>query len=238
MAGEHELSGYSRRGRNLALQCHHPFVPHQGTIEIYVEQVKLWIMTQQNLDFEELKEQFSLLNEKLEKQRIINEEMIQESMKEKLSYIEKWYRNMIQMNIVAIPILSIGLIVLFMDRGFGYWGLSLLTLTLGLLDFLLDKKAYNILDIKNLPNLNMIQATEKVIKYKQFRTLANKILIFPGIVLVIWTILIACRYTWNLPIIALSIFVMGVSISWGLSEMKKNQKRLESVLEQIKKLRE
>ena len=29
-------------------------------------------MTQQNLDFEELKEQFSLLNEKLEKQRIIN----------------------------------------------------------------------------------------------------------------------------------------------------------------------
>jgi hypothetical protein len=31
---------------------------------------------------------------------------------------------------------------------------------------------------------------------------------------------------------------MGVSISWGLSEMKKNQKRLESVLEQIKKLRE
>ena len=51
-------------------------------------------MTQQNLDFaelQELKNQFSLLNEKLEKQRIINEEMIQESMKEKLSYIERWY---------------------------------------------------------------------------------------------------------------------------------------------------
>ena len=31
-------------------------------------------MTQQNLDFEELKNQYSLLNEKLEKQRIINEE--------------------------------------------------------------------------------------------------------------------------------------------------------------------
>ena len=40
-------------------------------------------MTQQNLDFEELKElkeQFGLLNEKLEKQRIINEEMLQETM--------------------------------------------------------------------------------------------------------------------------------------------------------------
>jgi hypothetical protein len=31
---------------------------------------------------------------------------------------------------------------------------------------------------------------------------------------------------------------MGLSISWGVSQMKKNQKRLESVLEQIKKLRE
>mgnify|MGYP003419739966 CR=1 FL=1 len=41
-------------------------------------------MTQQNLDFaelQELKNQFNLLNEKLEKQRIINKEMIQESMK-------------------------------------------------------------------------------------------------------------------------------------------------------------
>ena len=40
-------------------------------------------MTQQNLDFEELQElknQFNLLDVKLEKQRIINEEMIQESM--------------------------------------------------------------------------------------------------------------------------------------------------------------
>ena len=52
-------------------------------------------MTQQNLDFaelQELKNQFSLLNEKLEKQRIIYEELIQESMKEKLSYIERWYQ--------------------------------------------------------------------------------------------------------------------------------------------------
>ena len=198
-------------------------------------------MTQQNLDFEELqelKEQFSLLDMKLEKQRIINEEMIQESMKEKLSSVEKWYRNQFQMNIVATPILSIGLIILFMDRGFGYWGLSLLTLTLGLLGLFLNKKAYNILDIKNLPNLNIIQATEKVIKHKQFRTLANKIEIFPAMVLLIWTTLIACRYTWNLPIIALCVFVMGISLSYTFYQMKQNQKRLEAVLEQIKKLRE
>jgi hypothetical protein len=31
---------------------------------------------------------------------------------------------------------------------------------------------------------------------------------------------------------------MGASISWGLYEMKMNHKRLDAVLEQIRKLRE
>jgi uncharacterized membrane protein YqjE len=68
--------------------------------------------------------------------------------------------------------------------------------------------------------------------------MANKILILPLIVLIVWTILIASGYTWNLKVMSITIFMMGLSISWGVSQMKKNQKRLESVLKQIKKLRE
>ena len=198
-------------------------------------------MTQQNLDFaelQELKNQFNLLDMKLEKQRIINEEMIQESMKEKLSYIEKWYKNQFYKNTIAAPIGSIVFMMLYLDRGFGHWGFSVLILAVGLLQLYLDKKAYNILDIKNLPNLNMTQATEKIIKHKQLRAMINKILLLPFIALIVWTILIASGYTWNLKVISVTVFMMGISISWGLSQMKKNQKRLESVLEQIKKLRE
>jgi hypothetical protein len=84
----------------------------------------------------------------------------------------------------------------------------------------------------------MTQATENIIKHKQLRNMTNKILILPLIALIIWTILIASGYTWNIKVISITIFMMGVSISWGVSQMKKNQKRLESVLEQIKKLRE
>ena len=198
-------------------------------------------MTQQDLDLtelQELKNQFNLLDMKLEKQRIINEEMIQESMKEKLSHIEKWYRNQFQKNIFAGPIASIVFMILYINRGFAHWGFSLLILFISLLDLYLDRKAYHILDIKNLPNLNMIQATEKVIRHKQFRSLVNKISILPLIVLIIWTILIASGFTWNLPVIAFTVFVMGISLSCGLYQMKQNQKRLESVLEHIKKLRE
>ena len=111
-------------------------------------------------------------------------------------------------------------------------------LLIGLLEFLLNRKAYYALDIKNLPNLNMTQATEKIIKHKQLRAMINKILLLPFIALIVWTILIASGYTWNLKVISVTVFMMGLSISWGLSQMKKNHKRLEAVLEQIKKLRE
>ena len=198
-------------------------------------------MTQQNLDFtelQELKNQFNLLNGKLEKQRIINEEMIQESMKEKLSYIERWYRNRFYTCVVAAPIASIFFYGKYITEGFGHWGFSLMILLIGLLEFFLDRKAYHALDVKNLSNMNMTQATEKIIKHKQLRSLANKILLLPLIVLIVWTILIAGGYTWNLKVISLTVFMMGISISWGLSQMKKNHKRLEAVLEQIKKLRE
>ena len=197
-------------------------------------------MTQQNLDFEELQElknQFSLLNEKLEKQRIINEEMIQESMKEKLSYIEKWYRDKLIVCLVAAPIASIFFYGKYITEGFGHWGFSLMILVIGLLEFFLDRKSYKALDVKNLSNMNMTQATENIIKHKQLRNMTNKISILPFIILTIWTILIASGYTWNLPIIMFTIFMFGISFSCELYQMKKNQKRLESVLEQIKKLR-
>lgn len=198
-------------------------------------------MTQQNLDFEELqelKEQFSLLDMKLEKQRIINEEMIQESMKEKLSYIERWYRNRFYTCVVAAPIVSIIFIVRNITEGVGDWTFGFMILLVALVELYFDRKAYRVLDIKNLPNMNMTQATENVIKHKQLRSLANKVLLLPFIVVIVWTILVAGGYTWNLKIISVTVFMMGLSFSYGFQQMKKNQKRLESVLEQIKKLRE
>ena len=198
-------------------------------------------MTQQNLDFaelQELKNQFNLLDMKLEKQRIINEEMIQESMKEKLSYIERWYQYRLRVCTIAAPIVSFIFMARYINEGFGHWGFSLLILLTGLIELYLDRKSYQALDIKNIPNLSMTEATENVTKHRHLIKQTNKILILPSIVLVVWAILIACNYSWNLPILAITIFMVGIAISWGLYLTKQNRKKLESVLEQIKKLRE
>ena len=175
---------------------------------------------------------------KLEKQRIINEEMIKESMKEKLSHIEKWYVNRLKICLIASPIVSIIFMVKYLNEDFGHWGFSLLILATSMLELYLDRKSYNTLSPKKLPSMNMTEAMERLINHKQQRSMTNKILILPVIALIVWTILIASGYTWNLPIITITIFMMAVSISWGLNIMKQNQKNLESVLEQIKKLRE
>ena len=195
-------------------------------------------MTQQNLDFEDLKNQYSLLNEKLEKQRIINEEMIQESMKEKLSYIERWYKKQFLVCTIACPIISTIFMIQYMNKGFGYWGFSIFVLVLALVELYWNRICYKALDIKNLSNLNMIQATEKIIKHKQLRTMRNKFFIIPFIILIIWTFLVASEFTWNLPVFILLVFMLCISLSLGIYQSKQNQKKLESVLEQIKKLRE
>ena len=100
-------------------------------------------MTQQGIidfaELQELKHQFSLLDEKLEKQRIVNEEIIKESMKEKLSYIEKWYQYRLRVCGIAGPMVSFIFMARYINEGFGHWGFYILILVLSLLELYLDK---------------------------------------------------------------------------------------------------
>lgn len=197
-------------------------------------------MSQQILDLnelQELKEQFKLMDAKLEKQRIINEKMLEKSMKENLSHIERWYQYRLRVCSISAPLVSFIFLVNFYDQGIAYWGFCLMIMAVALLELYLDRKSYHALDISNLPNLSMTQATENVIRHKKYRSMTNWLLLVPGTALVVWTILIASNFTWDLRIITITIFTMGVSILWGLRQHKRNGKRLDDVLERIEELR-
>ena len=67
-------------------------------------------MSEQILDLnelQELKEQFKLMDAKLEKQRIINEKMLEKSMKENLSHIERWYQYRLRVCTFSAPVVSL-----------------------------------------------------------------------------------------------------------------------------------
>lgn len=197
-------------------------------------------MSEQILDLkelQELKEQFKLMDAKLEKQRIINEKMLEKSMKENLSHIERWYQYRLRVCSISAPLVSFIFLLKYYDQGIAYWGFCIMIMAVALLELYLDRKSYHALDINNLPNLSMAQAMENVIRHKKHRSMSNWTLLIPGIALVAWTILLASDFTWNLNIVAITTFTLGISILWGIYQSKKNNKRLDDVLEQIESLK-
>ena len=197
-------------------------------------------MTQREIDFNELeglKQQFALLDEKLEKQRIISEEFVGEAIKEKLSYIEKWYSNRFKVSLVSAPIVGIVFLVMYLGKGAGYWGFGLFILAVGVLEYLLNRRCYKALDIKQLPSMSMTEAQERIISHKRLRSFTDKVLALPYIALIAWTILVASGFAWNTVVIAITVFAMVLSVSLGYYQQKENRKRLDSVLKHIKSLR-
>ena len=185
----------------------------------------------------QLREQFKLIDEKLEKQRIINEEILNASMAKNLSLVEQWYRNRFSTSLLAAPIVGVVFLTQYADKGFPYWGFCLLILLTGVLEVILNRRAYQALDLSSLPSMSMAEATEHVARHKKQRIVANRILALPLLVLIVWTILIASDFAWNLPVIAITVFAMGIAIALGFTQQRKNKKHLDEVLTQIKMLR-
>lgn len=197
-------------------------------------------MTQREIDFkelEELKQQFVFLDEKLEKQRIISEEIIGEAIKEKLSYIEKWYKNRFKVSLVSAPIVGIVFLCMYIGKGAGYWGFGLFILAVGVLEYLLNRRCYKALNINQLSSMSMTEAQERIVNHKRLRSFTDKVLAIPYIALIAWTILVASGFAWNTVVIAITICAMALSISLGYCQQKANRKRLDAVLRHIKSLR-
>lgn len=197
-------------------------------------------MTQREIDFkelEELKQQFVFLDEKLEKQRIISEEIIGEAIKEKLSYIEKWYKNRFKVSLVSAPIVGIVFLCMYIGKGAGYWGFGLFILAVGVLEYLLNRRCYKALNINQLSSMSMTEAQERIVNHKRLRSFTDKVLAIPYIALIAWTILVASGFAWNTVVIVITVFAMALSICLGYCQQKANGKRLDEVLRHIKSLR-
>lgn len=197
-------------------------------------------MTQREMDFgefEELKKQFGLLDEKLEKQRIISEDIVNGAIEEKLSHVETWYRNRFRTSLISAPVVSIVLFAMYFDMGVEYWGLSLFVLAVGLLEYFLNRRCYKALDIDRLPSMTMTEARERVLGHERLRSMTGKIMLPQYIALIAWTILVASGFGLSVEVIAITTFAMGVSVIWGYCQQKANKRRLDGILQHIRSLR-
>lgn len=195
--------------------------------------------TQETIDLSELqqfKEQFGLIDEKLEKQRIINDEILHSSMERRLSHIGRWYRRRFRA-LFCIPIIFLALYPHYGYMGWRYWGFLWYMVGTAALEFYLYRRSYRALDIKNLPSMTMSQAAENIARHKHLVESGNRILLLPTIVLVAWTIFVSGGSENRFSIMAVTFVAMCIGIVFGLYQQRANRKRLDDVLEQIRKLR-
>lgn len=191
----------------------------------------------ENSELESLRKQFGLLSVKLEKQRILSEEILIDSMKGKLSHIEKWYHNRFLISLVSAPIVSVVFLFMYIGRGAEYWGFGLYILAVAALEYVLNRRSYKKLNVKDLASLSMTEATENIARHKQMRSQSNRIMVIPLIILIAWTILIASDFVWKPFVTILTISSLLLSIAWGIHQERANRKRLEEILGMIKNLR-
>lgn len=189
-------------------------------------------------DFQELKSQFGLLNKKLEHQRIVTDELLQGSMKAKMNSVERWYKQRMLLSGVAAPVVAVVFLARNYDMGVASWGFGLLVLLVGLLELILTLSEYRTLDMAHLPTKSMTEATERVCRHRKMIARNQFILAVPLVVIVVWTVLYASRFTLNLPIIALTSALIAVSLIWGFKLQKRRCQQIDEVLRQIDRLRQ
>ena len=189
-------------------------------------------------DFQELKSQFGLLHKKLEHQRIVTDELLQSSMKAKMNAVDRWYKQRMLLSGVAAPVIAVVFISRNYDMGVASWGFGLLVLLVGLLELILALSEYRTLDIVHLATKSMTEATERVCRHRKMVARNQFILSVPLVVVVVWTVLYASRFTLNLPIIALTSALIVVSLMWGFKLLKRRRRQIDEVLHQIEQLRQ
>ena len=172
------------------------------------------------VELQELREQFNILSEKLEKQIIINETLIKESMKKKLSYVEKYYRWYFISYVLVAP--AFAGILIYKNA---HLGVIIFAMVLLLCEAMLYYWEYRKLNPKDFMAMRFVDAMEKVSQFKKRYNLVERVMLFPSIVLFdVGTIIYY--------LICIIIIYIGM-----FNSKKKMFSRLDAVLKQIKELR-
>lgn len=183
-------------------------------------------------ELEELKTQFNLLNEKLEKQQIINENLIKESMTRKISYVERFHKMYFIVAAMITP-LFVAIMLLYKAN----WAIIAFALTSLVVEIILHYKAFRTLCPKELLDMKLIDAMERVSRFKKQYKVITYIMLIPAIFIFVMFVGIITNYTFHMgTMIYYGVFIFAAMI-WEFTRTRKLFSRLDGVLKQIKELK-
>ena len=182
-------------------------------------------------ELQELREQFNILSEKLEKQTIINETLIKESMKKKLSYVDRTYKMYKIALVITTPLLIALLFLYKASLVFCVFVVMLL-----IVEMILYRREFRKLDTKELMSLNHIEAVERVVTFKKNFKRNSIVMLIPSIIIFIAFIGLVTDYKFDMgTVIFYAIFVL-LALTYEFVRYKKMFSKLDAILKQIKEL--
>ena len=183
-------------------------------------------------ELQELREQFNHISDKLEKQTIINETLIKESMKKNVSYVEKTYKLYTTAGKITIPIFILFLVVY--KAPISMWIFIVAAL---IVEMLWYRREFRKLNVMELMSLGHIEAVERVTNFKKNIKKITIVMLLPAIVLFILFVGLLTDYKFDMyTVIYYAIFCL-LAFSYELVRTKRMFSKLDAVLKQIKDLR-
>ena len=183
-------------------------------------------------ELEELRKQFNILNDKLEKQTIINEKLIKESIKQKLSYVERTFRMYRYAGLIVTP-LMLALMLLF-KAPLLLW---IFTATALIVEQFLFQRVFRKFDTKALMSLGHIDAVERVAIFrKNFRKI-NYVMMIPAIALFVFYVGLVTDYKFDIGTVIYYLICVLIVSTYEVVRQRKMFKKLDAVLKLIEELR-
>ena len=189
-------------------------------------------------ELEQLREQMSIFKDKLNKQQIINDQLVRNTMKSKLS----WIKSFVWGEIIIIPIMLLGMAVFHAGTGLSWWLYGFLAI--GLIADATGDFIINRIPKGQLLSGDLVETSKRLVKMKKQRTSWFIIgLIFVTVWLVWFIVELVLKtdpgcalpdHNLVIAIMAIAVAVGGVIggiISWLI--FRKMQRTNNQLIEQI-----
>ncbi len=115
-------------------------------------------------ELEQMREQMNIFKSRLDKQQIINEQLVRNSMGSKLS----WIKNFVLGEIILVPILLIIMATFHASEGLSWWLFAFLSL--GLVADVVGDYIINRIPKSELLSGDLVATSQRLIKMKKLRT--------------------------------------------------------------------
>lgn len=192
-------------------------------------------------ELEQLREQMTIFKDKLNKQQIINDQLVRNTMKSKLS----WIKNFVWGEIIIIPILLLGMAVFHAGTGLSWWLYGFLAI--GLIADATGDFIINRIPKGQLLSGDLVETSKQLVKMKKQRTSWFIIgLIFVTIWLAWFIVELVLKtdpgcalpdHNLVIAIMAIAVAVGGVIggiVSWFI--FRKMQRTNNDIIDQLKQI--